>query len=470
MSEARNMTPDAANAPLGLTTQLAQWCAQSRAEDLPHEVLADTKLRLLDTLGLVLGAADTPIGRAVRAAALEMGSGSDAFSLGTGDCLPAGLAALIDGTLAHAADFDDTHDLSVVHPSAAIVPMALALGQARKLTGLQILHAIAIGNEVNCRIGSGAPGGFHRHGFHPTSVVGTLAVAITATVLTGGTAAQAVHAAGIAGSQAAGLMEAFADGTWSKTLHPGWACHAGMAAANLAKAGFTGPASILEGRFGLYHSHVQDPDYPFDLDTVTDGLGMRWTMLDCSFKPYPCAHAIHPFVDAALAIHGKIEGSTADVTAIRALVGTTYQPLICEPMDAKRVPLTPTHARASLPYAVSVALHRGALGPGDYSEEVIGDPTVLSLAEHFTYATDTVKAPAGFRGVLEVTMSDGVVHRHVEPVNRGSRTNPMPSSEMIGKFRLGAARHDRGRQNAIIEAIDHLEDAASINGLVRACL
>lgn len=440
-----------------------------RDRDLPYEVLADTKLRLLDTLGLILGAADTPIGHAVRTAALEMGSGSEAFSLGTGDALPAGLAALIDGTLAHAADFDDTHDLSVVHPSAAIVPMALALGQARKLTGLQVLNAIAIGNEINCRIGSGAPGGFHSHGFHPTSVVGTLAVAITATVLTGGTAAQAVHAAGIAGSQAAGLMEAFADGTWSKTLHPGWACHAGMAAAALARAGFTGPASILEGRFGLYRSHVQDTGYPFDLDAVTDGLGTRWTMLDCSFKPYPCAHAIHPFVDAALAIHQR-DGVQADrITAIRALVGPTYQPLICEPMQAKRAPLTPTHARASLPYAVCVALHRGALGPDDYAEDRISDATVRSLAERFTYATDEVSAPAGFRGVLEVTMADGVVHSHVEPVNRGSRVNPMSSAEMVGKFRMGAARHDRSAQNHIIESIATLEEAASITGLVRAC-
>ncbi len=457
-------------ASAGLTRQLAEWCAGSRPDDLPHAVLADTNLRLPDTRGLILGAADTPIGRAVRTAALEMGSGSDAFSLGTGDSLPAGLAALIDGTLAHAADFDDTHDLSVVHPSAAIVPMALALGQAKQLTGLQVLHAIAIGNEINCRIGSGAPGGFHDHGFHPTSVVGTLAVAITATILTGGTAAQAVHAAGIAGSQAAGVMEAFADGTWSKTLHPGWACHAGMAAAGLAKAGFTGPASILEGRFGLYRSHVQDPDYPFDLDAVTDGLGTRWTMLDCSFKPYPCAHAIHPFVDAALAIHDKIGAGTDRITAIRALVGTTYQPLICEPVDVKRAPLTPTHARASLPYAVCVALHRGALGPSDYAEDVIGDSTVRSLADRFTYATDEIKVPAGFRGVLEVTMADGVVHRHVEPVNRGSRTNPMPAAEMIGKFRLGAARHDRGAQNAIIEAIETLENADSLTWLVRACL
>lgn len=434
------------------------------------EVIADAKLRLLDTLGLILGAAETPIGQAVRAAALQMGSGEDARSLGTGDRLPVGQATLIDGTLAHAADFDDTHDLSVVHPSAAIVPMALALGQSRQLTGLQILHAIAIGNEINCRIGSAAPGGFHSHGFHPTSVVGTLAVAITATILMGGSARQAVHAAGIAGSQAAGLMEAFADGTWSKTLHPGWACHAGLAAAALAIAGFTGPASILEGRFGLYHSHVQDAGYPFDLDTVVGELGARWAMLDCSFKPYPCAHAIHPFVDAALVVRQQAGAKIEQIVGIRASVGAKYQPLICEPMDAKLHPLTPTHARASLPYAVCVALSRGALGPADYAEDVIDDAGVRALASLFAYQTDQTPAGSGFRGVLDVTLSDGEVLRHVEPVNRGSRTNPMPSSEMIAKFRLGAARHERGRQNAIIEAIDTLDSASSITGLVRACL
>ncbi len=468
MSEALN-TSGFGTPQSSLTSILAEWCAGHRPSDLPPEVIADAKLRLLDTLGLILGAADTPIGHAVRTAALEMGTGSDARSFGTGDSLPVGQATLIDGTLAHAADFDDTHDLSVVHPSAAIVPLALALGQARQLSGMQVLHAIALGNEINCRIASGAPGGFHSHGFHPTSVVGTLAVAMTATILMGGTAGQAVNAAGIAGSQAAGLMEAFADGTWSKTLHPGWACHSGLAAASLARAGFTGPATVLEGRFGLYLSHVQDADYRFDLGAVVGELGSRWAMLDCSFKPYPCAHAIHPFVDAARAIHERISGRTDRITGIRAMVGTKYQPLICEPMAAKRSPLTPTHARASLPYAVCVALCRGTLGPDDYAEDRIGDGSVRALAQLVTYETDEVTTELGFRGVLEVTLADGTTERHEEPVNRGSRTNPMPPAEMIAKFRSGASRHDRGRQNAIIEVIDNLDEASSIKGLVRAC-
>ena len=452
-----------------LAAELAEWAASHRPEDLPLEVLADTKLRLLDTLGLIMGAADTPIGRSVRQATLEMGAGAEARSIGTGDELPAGLAALIDGTLAHAADFDDTHDHSVVHPSAAIVPMALALGQSRGLTGLQVLHAIALGNEINCRIGSGAAGGFHAHGFHPTSVVGTLAVAMVATIVSGGTAAQAVHATGIAGSQAAGLMEAFADGTWSKTLHPGWACHAGLAASALARAGFTGPASILEGRFGLFRSHVQDDGYEFDTEAVAGGLGGTWSMLDCSFKPYPCAHAIHPFVDAALAIRQDLPRDVT-IEAIEAEVGAKYIELICEPREAKVRPRTPTHARASLAYAVAVALHRGALDPSDYEEDRIADPAVLDLAGRFGYAVVETPAGPGFRGVLSVRTSDGRVRRHVEPTNRGSRARPMTSMDMVAKFRNGAARHDRGAQNAIIECIETLDEASSIDGLVRACL
>ncbi|MEC9345438.1 MAG: MmgE/PrpD family protein [Pseudomonadota bacterium] len=452
-----------------MAQMLAHWAADTGFGDLPDAVVADARLRILDTLGLILGAADSPIGRAVRQAALGMGKGHEARAFGTGDLLPVGLATLIDGTLAHAADFDDTHDLSVVHPSATAVPLALALAQACSLSGAETLLLVALCNEINCRIGSGAPGGFHAHGYHPTSVTGTLAVAITATLTLGGTPAQAVHAAGISGSQAAGLMEAFADGTWSKTMHPGWACHSGLAAAALARAGFTGPASILEGRFGLYRSHVQDPGFDFRPDLVVDGLGQRWEILATSFKPYPCAHAIHAFVDAALALRAE-HGLTADTIAgVKAVIGEKYVPLTCEPVAAKLRPATPTHARASLPYALSVALVKGGLGPEDYADTAIADPAVLALAERFDWDIDRDPPGENFRGIVEITTTDGRMLRHVEPANRGSRANPLSREDLIAKFRQGTPHLGAGRQLAVIAAIDDLDVAPSIDSLLRAC-
>lgn len=452
-----------------MARELAAWASGVRFSDLPDAVVADAKLRVLDTLGLIIGAADTPIGRAVRQAALGMGKGHEARSFGTGDLLPTGLAALIDGTLAHAADFDDTHDLSVVHPSATAIPLALALAQSCSLSGAETLLAVALCNEINCRIGSGAPGGFHAHGFHPTSVTGTLAVAMVATLVRGGSVDEAVHATGIAGSQAAGLMEAFADGTWSKTLHPGWACHSGLAAAALARAGFTGPASVLEGRFGLYRSHVQDSGYAFDTGAVTGDLGRRWEMLATSFKPYPCAHAIHAFVDAALALRAAHGLQPADIASVRAVIGEKYVPLTCEPLDVKLQPATPTHARASLPYALAVALVRGSLGPADFSDTAIVDPAVLALARCFDWKIDRDPPGAGFRGIVEIATTDGRTLRHVEPANRGSRSNPLGRDDLVAKFRDGTRHLGAGRQLAAIAAIDDLDIAPSIDLLLRAC-
>ena len=457
-------------APAGMTAALAEWAASVGAGDLPDDVAADVPLRVLDVVGLVLGAAGTPIGQAVRRAAQTMGEGGAVRSLGHGDRLPAGLAALVDGTLAHAADFDDTHDLSVTHPSCAMVPCALALGQQLRLSGADVVRWVAVGNEINCRIASGAPGGFHRHGFHPTGVVGTLPLATVATLAAGATPPQALNAAGIAGSQAAGLMEAFADGTWSKTLHPGWACHAGMAAAALARAGFTGPATILEGRFGLFRSHVQDAGYAFLDDQVTGDLGGTWRMLDTSFKPYPCAHAIHAFVDAALDLRRAHGLAAADIVSVRPLVGARYVELICEPMAAKRRPLTPTHARASLAYALAAALVRGALGPADYEAAAIGDPAVLALADRVDYAIDPDAPPGTFRGIVEIATADGRVLRHLVPHNRGSRANPMGRDGLVAKFRDGAGRLDRAGQDRLIAAIDGLGRATSVDRLVGACL
>ena len=289
-----------------LSLELAHWTLGLRYEDLPERVVADVKLRVLDTLGLVISGAGTPMGRAVHAASGSLGSGRRARLIPSGKRTSAPTAALAHGTQAHAEDFDDTHNESIMHSSAPVVATALALGEWVRASGREAIVLVAAGNELNCRLGCVAPGRFHDHGFHPTSVLGSITSAILAGRMLGLDASGAAHAAGIAGSQASGILEAYEDGTWSKTLHPGWAAHAGVTAGVLASAGFSGPLTVLEGRFGLYRSFLRGSGQSFDFDRVTAGLGDEWEQLDSSFKPYPCAHAIHSFVDAALEVRTSL--------------------------------------------------------------------------------------------------------------------------------------------------------------------
>ena len=453
-----------------LSADLAEWTLGLRYEDLPARVIADVKWRMLDTLGLVISGAGTPMGRAVHAASSGLGSGRRARLIPSGKRTAAPTAALAHGTQAHAEDFDDTHNESIMHSSAPVVATVLALGEAVQASGREATVLVAAGNELNCRLGCVAPGQFHDHGFHPTSVLGTITAALLAARLLGLDAERAVHAAGIAGSQASGILEAYEDGTWSKTLHPGWAAHAGVIAGMLAKAGFTGPCTVLEGRFGLYRSFLGGSGPSFDFERVTAGLGRRWEQLDSSFKPYPCAHAIHSFVDAALELRAALGIEPERIARIEARVAPYFVALICEPRAQKLRPGTPTHARASLQYAIAAALRAGALGPEHYTEAAIEDREVLALADKVAWTLDPAPLPTTqYRGIVTIETKDGRRETVECPHNRGSRENPMSDDALVAKFEACARSLSARRRWRIVEQVLALETVESMAEVVTAC-
>src|SRR5687768_465452 len=219
--------------------------------------------------------------------------------LGTGDRVGVAIAAFANAACAQALEFDDTHNESIVHMSSPSVAAALALSETRPLAGREVITAIAIGNEVACRVGVVAPGQFHRRGFHPTGLFAPFGVTYLAARLLGLDADATARAAGICGSSAAGLLECWVDGTQSKFLHSGFAAQSGISSALLAQAGVTGPPTVFEGRFGLFASHLPET-VPRHLDRIVDRLGTHWESRNASFKPYPAAHVLHPYLDALL--------------------------------------------------------------------------------------------------------------------------------------------------------------------------
>jgi 2-methylcitrate dehydratase PrpD len=453
-----------------LATDLADWVDRLRYEALPAEVIADCRLRILDIIGLSLAATSLPLGRAVRKAANALGSGDKAEMIGYGDRTTTSLAALVNGTLAHGMDFDDTHNASVMHSSAPVVAAALAVGQEAAADGRALLLAVAAGNELNCRLGMVAPGAFHQPGLHPTSVLGTPTAALIAGKLLGATSAELVAAAGIAGSQASGILEAYSDGTWSKTLHPGWAAHAGIVAAQLAKSGFTGPATVFEGRYGIFRSHVQAPGYEFDFETVTSGLGTRWELLENSFKFFPNAHAIHAFVEAALELRARHGLTIAEIRRVELIVPGHFVGQIAEPREVKLRPRTSTHARASLFYAVACALAHGRLGMADYSDAAIGDSVVLALAERIVHRVSEGRcSEIRFTGHAVIETTDGRRLEAIVEDARGTGRRKVGAAEVETKFRETAGQVLQGdRVERLIELIGALDTIASLEPIFAA--
>ena len=419
-----------------LSSELANWVAGLQFTDLPPDVVEATKLRVMDVMGLSLAGANTPFGRSVRSAAIALSPPGPCRVWGTGDRLGVTTAAFANGAFSQALEFDDTHNESIVHMSSPAVAAALSLSEMlRPVSGLDLITAIALGNEISCRVGSVASGQFHKRGFHPTGLFGTFGITYLASKLLRLDAQQMAQAAGICGSFASGLLQCWVDGTQTKFLHPGWAAQSGITAAMLARIGTTGPAEVFEGRFGLFASHLQDPDQPRDYGRIRDDLGTHWESRNSSFKPFPAAHVLHPYISAILRLREKHGIRLSDVERIDCPVTAFIVGIVCEPVEEKFAPASDSHGRVSLQYSLAEALALGSLGKNAYREESLRDAAILGLARRVHYRVDPAyPGPGRFKGEVTITLKDGRSFYELEEYNRGSAENPMTYDEIRAKF------------------------------------
>jgi len=450
-----------------LAAELAAWTTRVRFDDLPADVIRATKARVLDVIGLSLAGAETAFGRSVREAAVAMSSPGPCRVLGTGDSINVTLAAFANGAFSQALEYDDTHNESIVHMSSPSVAAALALADTARISGRDLIAAVAVGNEISCRAGSVAPGQFHRRGFHPSGLFATFGVTYLAARLLGLDAEATARAAGICGSFASGILECWVDGTQTKFLHPGWSAQSGLASAFLARAGTTGPAEVFEGRWGLFATHLQDVETSPHFDRLTNGLGTHWDSRNSSFKPFPAAHVLHPYISAILRLRAAHGLTAAEVEQIDCPVAAFIVPIVCEPASEKLAPASDSHGRISLQYSIAEAFVRGALGRHAYGDDSLRDPDILGLARRVHYHVDPAfPGPGRFKGAVTVTLTSGRVLAEVEDYNRGSADNPMTDAELRAKFDENAGGFlspaARDRVADAVAALDTLADARSL--------
>lgn len=445
---------------LTVAQQLAEVARQVSTDGLPSELREDVARRVLDVLGNSLGAADLPHARAVTQVAQAWGGDGRATVIGGGQRLPATSAALVNGTLAHSLDFDDTHLPSVLHPSASVVPAALAVAEAMGSDGRALLDAAGMGIEVAVRLGMGGYDRdfgnsiFFERGLHATSICGAIGSAVAAAMLLDLDVKGITDAIGIAASMGAGLIEANRTGGTVKRMHCGWAAHSGVVAAELARAGLTGPPTVIEGRFGFLQAYCGDQA---DVAAVTDGLGEQWELPGIFFKPYPCNHFTHAGIDAALQL--RAEGvRPADVVALELGAPTPVLRTIAEPPEAKSRPESGYHAAFSGPFTVASALVGGGglgLGHEDFTDEAARDQERLDLAAKVTCVPDArcdEIFPNQFPAVLRATLTDGTTREVRIDVNRGGPGNPLTPTELATKFQENAQRRLTAEQADLVAA------------------
>ena len=424
-----------------IAQQLGKVAFQITQDGLNPELRREASRRILDVIGNSIAATNQPATQVVNNIVKSWAGPADSFAIGASN-LPAAAAALLNGTLAHAMDFDDTHLPSVLHPSASVVPAALAVGSKLGSKPTEVLDAITFGIEVTCRLGMA---GFDRklgnsvffeRGFHATSICGTLGSAVAAAMLMKLNADEITSAIGISASMGAGLLEANRTGGTVKRMHCGWAAHGGVVAAELAQAGLTGPPTVIEGRFGFMQAYCGDQ---VNLDEITDGLGSTWVLPDLFFKPYPCNHFTHTGIDAARTL--KAKGVTPDqIVSIDLGVPSPVLRTIAEPRESKIKPESGYHAAFSGPFTVAAAFYReNGLGlfHEDFEDESAHDPEILALAAKVNVnASEECDAifPFQFPAVLTAHLKDGTSMTEKVLVNRGGPKNPLTDAELALKF------------------------------------
>lgn len=442
---------------------------------LPAQVRESVRLRLLDTIGLCLGALPLPTSRAVYDYVRETGGAPQSHAFGLPEPVPAAAAALVNGVLAHSLDYDDTHLPSVLHPSAAVIPAALAVAEQRHASGRELVAAVAVGLEICVRLGMAGYDAqtrdslYFAHGQHATSICGTLGAAAAAAMLHGLPPAGVAHTLGVAASMAAGIIEANRTGGTVKRMHCGWAAHAGVTAAELVRRGITGPPTVLEGRFGFFQAFLHGR---YDPAAVTDRLGETWAVPDIFFKPYPANHFTHAGIDAALALRAQGLHPDQLVEARLGVAGPTIA-TIGAPIELKRAPETGYQAQFSGPYTVVAALIGGGglgLGLADFTDTLATDPYRRALmarvrveAEPWCEEIYPYQLPA----VLTVRTTDGRELRQPVPHNRGGPQAPLSGPELATKFHDNAARsvaEPVARRFAeLAMAVDQLADLAELH-------
>jgi 2-methylcitrate dehydratase PrpD len=367
----------AAGASDTLLGRLAERWSGVAFDDLPPEVVAVGRHCLLDWLGCALAGSGEPLARLLRD---ELPTTGPATVLGSGRGADARNAALANGAAGHALDFDDTHTLMPGHPTAPVLPAALAVAEVLGASGESLLAALVAGIEVECRAGSLLAPGHYGAGWHATGTVGTIGAAAAVAHLLGLGAGRTTHALAVAATQAAGLKASF--GTMAKPLHAGKAASDGLLAARLAAGGFTGDPAVLEAPQGLAAAAGGGVPDPARLDRL-DG---HWLIRDTLFKYHAACYLAHASINAALAL-----GDAVDAPEI-ARVEVHVAPELLRVCDIAE-PATGLEGKFSLRATAAMALlGDDTTDAAAYTDARMADHDLVALRDRVTVVPEAGRA------------------------------------------------------------------------------
>ena len=401
---------------------LAQHVQRTQFSDLPAGTVESARRDILDTFGCMLGGSASPGIDDLCAVIGHWGGREESRVLLRGLSLPAPQAALLNASMGHALDFDDTLDTGgSIHPGVSVLGSVLAAAdRLGGISGRDMLLATALGLDVSCRI---AFASIVDRGWHRTAAIGVFGATAAAGKLMGLSAEQMLHAFGIAYSHAAGNRQCILDGALTKRMQAGQAASAGVFSAVLAKTGFTGAHNIFSGKYGfleLYQPNGHDADH------LLKDLGSVYTGEQLSYKPYPCGRPLHAAIDAALAARAALGIEQAEDIA-----SVTIEADSADAAPVARRPTQVVEAQFARPFLVATALVHGKVGIAEVDS--LGTPAVLSIADRIAGVANPARARDSVNIAVRRTDGRSVTIESTDPV--GSPGKPLNPEQFAAKFR-----------------------------------
>jgi 2-methylcitrate dehydratase PrpD len=440
------------------THTLAEFAVNLKYDSIPPEVVERAKDCVIDTVGACVFGSQLPWTQTVIEYAKRNSAPGECSVFGTPIKVRAPFACLCNGAAAHAFELDALVEPSVgIHPSAALAVPGLAPAQGRKMSGKALLSAIVAGFEVLYRIGDAAHHSIEKVGFHSPGVVGVFGTAVVVGRLFDLDAKQMANAFGIAGSMSSGLMEFSRTGGMVKRLHLGRAAEGGFMAAVLARDGYTGPAGVLEGKFGVLNVFCRDAQPA----RLTKDLGAVWQVMKTKIKRYACHATAQVPVTLALDLKEKHGLSGADVAAIAIAANekTVTQHAINEPQDIAM-------AQYSVPFCVALALYLDPMDPRSFSEKSLNDPKIRALTRGakvgLLRTSDSHVSPA-CRVTLKLKNGKEVSAEGHD--FKGTPTMPLTRAELLEKFLKLTAHRNRAKAERLFAQLAEAEKVADFSTL-----
>jgi 2-methylcitrate dehydratase PrpD len=443
-------------AATGLSARLAGHAALPTAA-VPAAALEAAKASLIDGLAVMLGASGLGEGCAAFAEiARETGGTGRSVILGFDARCAAPMAAWANGAMAHALDFEDTHDEAIAHPHAAAIAAALAVADARCGVALnELFAAIALAGDVVCRIALGFEVNPDTFGWHTTPLLGLFGAATAAGRLLGLGPEAMIDAWSLALCQMTSLGELkHSPASHIRAVRDAFAAKAGVLGAMLAARGVRGYERPLEGEAGFLAAYARGQ---FDVVRATAALGDRFLSSEVSFKPWPCCRGTHSYVEAALRLRERAGFDPDAIDEVDVIVSEKNR-MLCEPQTAKIRPDTAIGAKFSIPFTAATALVKGRVDLDSFSTRALRDPDVLRLAARFTHRVDSsIGLREATSGSMCLTIAGETASIRIEHA-LGHPRNPLTADALRQKFEDCAAHAlaplDRARTERIWRLLD----------------